>query len=315
MNASPLLSVIVPVYNAAAYLDACISCLAVQGLASYELILVNDGSKDNSLEICQRYAEEDTRILVFDKANGGQSSARNLALQHARGRYIAFLDSDDSLAEGTLSHALGVLEADTQCDFVQFPLLLEAGHPTDERLYTYEPSSWSSPESIALDYARGQQLSWRVCDKVFRRELLEGLRFVEGLVYEDNLYCTEAILRARGAAVINQGCYIYNWNNQSTTHAPKPQSHVDMIDVHGRIHELLRAAGHRKASSYILALVAADVFAAYRGRGPLRLEELKVGARALRRASWGECLLTADIKLQRRLKCLGMKLYSHIANY
>lgn len=314
MNTSPLLSVIIPVYNAANYLDACISCLNEQGVSDLEIILVNDGSRDNSLEICQSYAAQDARIHVFDKANGGQSSARNLALQHARGRYIAFLDSDDSLADGTLAYALEALEADAQCDFVQFPLLLEAGHPTLERLHTYTPHSWSNPQSIALDYARGQQLSWRVCDKVFRRELLEGLRFVEGLVYEDNLYCTEAMLRAQGGAIINQGCYIYNWNSQSTTHAPKPQSHVDMIDVHGRIYELMKAAGHREASSYILALVAADVFAAYRGRGPLRLEELKVGTRALRRASWGECLLTADIKLQRRLKCLGMKLYSHLAN-
>ncbi len=127
MNTSPLLSVIIPVYNAANHLDTCISCLKKQGVSDLEVILVNDGSRDNSLEICHRYAAQDARIQVFDKPNGGQSSARSLALQHVRGRYIAFLDSDDSLADGTLA------------------------------------------------YARGQQLSWRICDKVFRRELLEAI--------------------------------------------------------------------------------------------------------------------------------------------
>lgn len=315
MNTSPLLSVIIPVYNAANYLDACISCLNEQGVSDLEVILVNDGSRDSSLEICHRYAAQDARIHVFDKPNGGQSSARNLALQHARGRYIAFLDSDDSLADGTLSYALEALEANSEYDFVQFPLLLEAGHPTLERLHTYTPHSWSNPESIALDYAREQQLSWRVCDKVFRRELLEGLRFVEGLVYEDNLYCTEAMLRAQGGAIINQGCYIYNWNSQSTTHAPKPQSHVDMIDVHGRIYRLLKRAGYRRASGYLLALVAADVYVSYKSGGITRAEELRAGMQPLREASWSEALLSNDIRLPRRLKCLGMKLYSHLANY
>lgn len=308
---SPKISVVIPVYNAARFLDACISCLREQGVEDMQILLVNDGSKDNSLAICEQYAAQDARIQVYDKPNGGQSSARNFALRYAQGTYIAFLDSDDSLAPNTLSFALDYLESHKDCDFVQFPLLLEAGHPTDERLFSYQEHLYATTEELSYDYATEGQLSWRVCDKVFRRELLEGLSFVEGLVYEDNLYCTEAVLRAKQGAVIAQGCYIYNWNEQSTTHAPSPKSYVDMIYVHGKIYELLRDAGFTEASVHVLCLVSADTLVAYRGRGSLRQDELRNGTSVLRRAPWFDCLRYSSIPLKRRLKCLGMKVFSY----
>lgn len=308
----PKISVIVPVYNAARFLDDCISCLYHQGVDDMEIILVNDGSIDESLSICRKYAEKDPRIQLYDKPNGGQSSARNLALRQAKGQYIAFLDSDDSLSPNTLSGVLHYFDKYPDCEFIQFPLLLEAGHPTAEQHFSYTETFWDNQERMLLDYATEGQLSWRVCDKVFRRDLLEGLLFVEGLVYEDNLYCTEAILRASIGAVINEGCYIYNWNNLSTTHSPKPQSFVDMIDVHGRIYRLLKNSGQAQASAHILCLVAADMYAAYRGQGILRQQELLKGAETLRQASWGECFSCPTIPVKRRLKCAGMKLYSQL---
>jgi glycosyltransferase involved in cell wall biosynthesis len=90
-------SVIVPVYNAAQHLDACIQSLLDQSFRNYELLLINDGSKDNSLEICQRYAHENPNIRVFDKPNGGVSSARNMGLDNAQGQWLVFVDSDDKV--------------------------------------------------------------------------------------------------------------------------------------------------------------------------------------------------------------------------
>lgn len=92
-----MISIIVPVYNASKYLRECIESILVQSYHNFELILVDDGSKDNSLEICQSYIARDSRIIVFHQENAGVSAARNAGLSLARGEYFCFVDSDDSV--------------------------------------------------------------------------------------------------------------------------------------------------------------------------------------------------------------------------
>ena len=92
---NPAVSIIVPVYNAETALHRCIESILHQSCADFELLLVDDGSKDDSGAICDEYAAKDSRIRVFHKENGGVSAARNLALDVARGKYLQFLDSDD----------------------------------------------------------------------------------------------------------------------------------------------------------------------------------------------------------------------------
>ena len=92
---TPKISVIVPVYNVEQYLPRCIDSILDQTFTDFELLLIDDGSKDKSGEICDNYAKKDSRIRVFHKENGGVSSARNLGLYNAKGKYIAFIDADD----------------------------------------------------------------------------------------------------------------------------------------------------------------------------------------------------------------------------
>lgn len=99
MIATPFFSVIVPVYNAESFIGKCIDCVISQCFTDYELILVNDGSKDNSYDICADYAKKDNRIICIDKENGGPSSARNAGIEASNGKYIAFLDSDDIVSK------------------------------------------------------------------------------------------------------------------------------------------------------------------------------------------------------------------------
>ena len=93
----PKISVIIPVYNVEKYLPACLDSVIRQSYTSLELILVDDGSSDRSLEICRSYAERDDRIRVIRRDNGGASAARNTGLDHASGEYVSFVDSDDIL--------------------------------------------------------------------------------------------------------------------------------------------------------------------------------------------------------------------------
>ena len=93
----PKISVIVPVYNTEKYLQRCIDSILLQSFTDFELLLIDDGSTDSSGTICDKYAEQDSRIRVFHKANGGASSARNIGLDNAIGEWVCFVDSDDSL--------------------------------------------------------------------------------------------------------------------------------------------------------------------------------------------------------------------------
>ena len=93
------LSIIIPVYNVEQYLEKCINSLINQTLKELEFIFVNDGTPDNSVDIIKKYQKIDKRIKLLEKTNGGQASARNLGLKHAKGEYIAFLDSDDYVSE------------------------------------------------------------------------------------------------------------------------------------------------------------------------------------------------------------------------
>lgn len=102
----PQISVIVPVYNAARYLHRCVDSILSQTFTDFELLLINDGSKDSSGTICDEYAAKDPRVRVFHKENGGVSSARNLGLDNARGEWISFVDADDWVSESYLKNLI-----------------------------------------------------------------------------------------------------------------------------------------------------------------------------------------------------------------
>ena len=122
MSEYPLLSIIVPVYNTEALLNRCIDSVLNQTYSNWELLLVNDGSTDNSLSICQTYAKQDKRIKVFHQSNQGQSVARNHALEQANGELITFLDSDDAVAPTTYEGGIQSLQNNSECNIVVFPI-------------------------------------------------------------------------------------------------------------------------------------------------------------------------------------------------
>ena len=105
-----ILSVIIPVYNVEKYLRKCVDSVLAQDIADMEVILIDDGSPDNSGAICDEYAEKDTRVKVIHKENGGAATARNVGLDIARGKYITFVDSDDYLLPNTYRPNLDYME-------------------------------------------------------------------------------------------------------------------------------------------------------------------------------------------------------------
>ena len=102
----PLVSVIIPVYNASSYLAECVHSVLLQTYSHLEILLVDDGSTDDSLSICQQLSQEDNRVIVYSKQNGGASSARNLGLRHAHGYWVVFVDSDDLVKCDYIQHMM-----------------------------------------------------------------------------------------------------------------------------------------------------------------------------------------------------------------
>ena len=207
-----LVSIIVPVYNAEKYLPRCIDSILRQEYRNFELILVNDGSKDSSPEICDQYAAEDDRIIVIHKENSGVSDSRNLALDRARGKYIQFLDSDDWITPDATK--LFVRSAETnQCDLVIADFYRVVGERVshkgdieDEGVMNREQYAAHMMENPA-DFYYG--VIW---NKLFRRDIIEQhhLRMDTELSWcEDFLFNLDYISHANTFIALQAPVYYY----------------------------------------------------------------------------------------------------------
>lgn len=143
-------SIIVPVYNAEKYLVQCIDSILNQTFKDFELLLINDGSSDNSGKICEEYAKKDTRIRVYNKENGGVSSARNLGLENVTGEWIAFVDSDDWVEENYLDNFKYPIQQDV--DFIACGWLQEGEYGVFKNISTYPKRRMRSLSWIQYRY-------------------------------------------------------------------------------------------------------------------------------------------------------------------
>ena len=209
----PLVSIIVPVYNAEVYLGPCLERLRSQTWPDLEIILVNDGSTDGSGQLCAAAARVDGRIRFLDRPNGGVSAARNAALAAAKGDYLQFSDSDDLLtpdATETLVRAAQVTGADLVISHffrVDGEKQAQRGHIKGERLLTRQEFAQEMVKAPA-NYYYGA-----LWNKLYRRSIVEkqGLRFEEGVSWsEDFLFNLEYLRHVRLVAAVPKPLYYYH---------------------------------------------------------------------------------------------------------
>ena len=209
----PLVSIIVPVYNAEIYLGPCLERLRSQTWPDLEIILVNDGSTDGSGQLCAAAARVDGRIRFLDRPNGGVSAARNAALAAAKGDYLQFSDSDDLLtpdATETLVRAAQVTGADLVISHffrVDGEKQAQRGHIKGERLLTRQEFAQEMVKAPA-NYYYGA-----LWNKLYRRSIVEkqGLRFEEGVSWsEDFLFNLEYLRHVRLVAAVPKPLYYYH---------------------------------------------------------------------------------------------------------
>ena len=196
-----LISVIVPVYNVAPYLRQCVDSILSQSYTNLEVLLIDDGSTDESGAICDEYAQQDSRVKVIHKSNGGLSSARNVGLSLASGEWISFVDSDDWLDTDIYQKCIDELERYPDLDLVRFFInytYLEKG----SNPYRLEP--WKeAQDSLVIDKNTCFRYPGRVlavvCSSIYRASVLKslGITFIEGLIHEDEYFTAELYARAQ----------------------------------------------------------------------------------------------------------------------
>lgn len=196
---TPILSIIIPVYNVEGYLDRCVNSIISQEYTSCEILLVNDGSTDDSGVICNRWATECECVRTFHKSNGGQSSARNLGLENARGQYIWFVDSDDYLMPNTLGKVVSsALENSAEVLYFSYKTY------NGEYLSEYPIGRYYPGVFLGAEIYRKQLASCSVCTMLSLRSLWieHNLRFVEGIIFED-LEITPRLLK-----FVSRACFL-----------------------------------------------------------------------------------------------------------
>lgn len=213
-----LLSVIVPVYNTEKYLNRCIQSIVNQTYKNLEIILIDDGSTDNSGNLCDKWAKKDDRIIVIHQKNAGVSSARNVGLDIAKGEYITFVDSDDYIENNTYENVVNVFEL-YKVDIVAFQCIMEL-----YKLKRYMTKSkyglidYKVDKTPILDMFLEKHEQFYLWCTVFKRNIIEQIRFIEDLKFgEDCYFSFDTILNSNSMYIMNETYYHYWCNEESAT--------------------------------------------------------------------------------------------------
>jgi len=226
----PKISVIVPVYNVEKYLHQCVNSILKQTFTDFELILVNDGSQDNSGTICDEYAREDNRITVIHQENQGQASSRNNGVAMAEGEWIHFVDSDDLIHPQMLEILYSAVDENTQiamCDLCKGYVCPE-DFCSHKNKWEFQKFSFSEDSLIHFMYS-GDYIYWVVCAKLIKKDILLKHPFTVGKIYEDSAVAFKWLNEAENVSITQMKLYFYRVNSDSTTQVDFSLKNLDFL--------------------------------------------------------------------------------------
>lgn len=223
------LSIIIPVYNVENTLRRCVESVLNQSFQDFEMILVNDGSKDKSAEIADDYAAKNNKIRVIHQQNQGLSAARNAGIRLAKGNYITFIDPDDFVDLHTYQQLMERLTQHSEYDILEFSVIEKYGSKQErqlilpEKLYTDPSKYWLEGQTYLHTYA---------CNKIYRRELFDKIEFPRGKNFEDAHTLPKLINTAKVIATTSIGTYYYCWNDAGITANANGQDLTSLLEAH-----------------------------------------------------------------------------------
>ena len=230
MKNSPLVSIIVPIYNVENYLSKCLDSLVNQTYSNIEILAVNDGSQDGSMQIVEDYQKKFKQLKRLDKMNGGLSDARNYGIEHALGEYLLFIDSDDYV-DATMAEKL-----------VQAALLHNADIAVCDMEYVYDTGErkYSSGGDFKIGTVKEQvelfNINNSACNKLFKRNIFENNRFIKGIWYEDLATIPKCCYEANQIVKVDEVLYFYYQRSNSIIHTENPK----VFDIYLALEELKR---------------------------------------------------------------------------
>ena len=223
-----LVSIIVPVYNVEEYISQCLESVKGQDYAEFEVLIIDDGSTDNSKAICDKYQKLDKRFFVFSKTNGGLSDARNYGLDRANGRYIMFLDSDDYIPANCLTTFIEAID-DTDPDIIcgGFRRFTNKG----KVLFTRVPDK---VEILDKNAAMKEMISegktnTMACTKLYKKEIFSDIRFPVGKYHEDIFIMHHIFNKADKVLLLNEVVYFYRVNPASISEGKFKMKRQDAV--------------------------------------------------------------------------------------
>ena len=249
MNSNPAISVVVPVYNVSAYLEQCVASILKQSFGDFELLLIDDGSTDDSGKLCEKLAAGDARIRCFHKPNGGLSDARNFGIERIRGTFVTFIDSDDWVEPEYLEYLFASFAQNREVDISTCVFTYRRGESSQPwRNFTAEPEIMSGKEAL-LSMLYDERVNVSAHGKLYRSSLFEGIRYPVGKRYEDVGTTYKLLQKACKVAVGGNPLYDYRMREGSITHSSSKGA-FDRIelaqraykDLFGNDEELNRAA-------------------------------------------------------------------------
>ena len=230
-----MISVIVPVYNVEKYLEECLDSIQNQTYSDIEVILVNDGSLDNSKDICEKYCKEDNRFKLINQANQGQSVARNHGVAASTGEFIAFVDSDDIIRQDYLEVLIRYMSEEVDIVESQFTV-----HKKEFFNENYKEINviFEGDSEEAVKAVPKHVLSVNPVTKLYRRSVVEAVPYLEGLIFED-IYSGVGMLKyIRRIIKSDYTGYYYRQHGTSTMHRTFTEKNLNVFTVSDKLIDL-----------------------------------------------------------------------------
>ena len=234
-----LVSIIIPIYNVEKYLEQCIKSLINQTYRNLEIILINDGSTDKSTKICEKYKNQDNRIVFINKKNGGAASAKNEGLKIAKGDYITFVDSDDFIEPDMIEYMVNTIKKYNsdiiQCSFTN--LYKNTERFKQDKIVEQKISSKDFLELFLKKW--DSSLFW---NKLFKREVIENVFFKEGRCIDDEFFTYKCVINSKSIVTSNKIVYNYRMRKSGVMKSESSQKQIlkDRVDYLYERYEIVR---------------------------------------------------------------------------
>lgn len=266
MRENALVTVIVPVYNMENKVGKCLESLIAQSYTNMQIIVIDDGSTDESLYICKKYQEVDERIRVLTQDNKGVSEARNKGLEISKGEYIIFIDSDDYVKREYVQ--LLVQEIDgNKVDIVECGYIIK-NEITGECQNVYpRMKNLEERKEICMDFCRNRGITDYLWNKIFRAELFYGLKFCDLACSEDFEILTRILNRVEKVRKINECLYIYVRTSQSMGMKKITEKNFDIIKAREIAFSYYQSIGEDNIANVVAVQILSQIYILYREIG------------------------------------------------